>query len=144
MNIITCIDNKNAMAFNQRRQSQDRLLLADLLTLTETKALYMSPYTSKLFTFGKEGNIKISDMPHLDCGKGECCFIEEVDPAAFEEEIETLIIYRWNKVYPGDLFFTIDIGEDSPWKRIESKDFVGSSHEKITREIYARGLINEE
>ena len=31
MNLIVCLDDKNGMAFNGRRQSRDRLLTEDLL-----------------------------------------------------------------------------------------------------------------
>ena len=136
MNVIICIDDKNGMAFNHRRQSQDRLILADLLEVTKGKAIHMPPYTAKIFDFSQSKNIKVVDSPHIDCSQGEYCFIEEFDPAAFEEKIETLIIYKWNKVYPADVHFTIDLSEGGRWKLTESEDFAGSSHEKITREIY--------
>ena len=37
--------------------------------------------------------------------------------------------------YPSDMFFDIDL---SGWKCIRTTDFAGSSHERITEEIYTR------
>ena len=53
------------------------------------------------------------------------------------EKIDNIIIYKWNRIYPSDLYFDIDI-KNGQWKLIETEEFQGSSHEKITKEIYRR------
>ena len=48
-----------------------------------------------------------------------------------------MILFKWNRAYPKDTSLDIDI--DGPeWELIDSFDFEGSSHEKITRERYKR------
>ena len=51
-----------------------------------------------------------------------------------DKRIEQFIIYRWNRVYPADV--SVEIGAE--WKLTETEEFLGFSHEKITKEIYCR------
>ncbi|MFR4122966.1 MAG: hypothetical protein ACLT0W_12285 [Clostridium sp.] len=46
-----------------------------------------------------------------------------------------MILYKWNRVYPADQYFAMDL---SGWKLVETVEFPGSSHEKITEERYER------
>ena len=48
MNIIICLDDKNGMMFNKRRQSQDKILRADIKELVKINILYMNNYYYKL------------------------------------------------------------------------------------------------
>ena len=52
-----------------------------------------------------------------------------------ENIIEKLILFKWNRVYPKDFIFDIDI---SDWNLLETTDFPGNSHSKITMEVYTR------
>ena len=45
MILIVCVDDHNGMMFNHRRQSQDRVLRADILELTDGKKLWMNAYS---------------------------------------------------------------------------------------------------
>ena len=58
MNIIICLDDNNGMMFNKRRQSQDRILRADLKEFIKDKDLYMNNYSYKLYKDIDNGNIK--------------------------------------------------------------------------------------
>ena len=49
MILIVCVDDHNGMMFNHRRQSQDRVLRADILELTDGKKLWMNAYSRKQF-----------------------------------------------------------------------------------------------
>lgn len=40
MKLIVCMDDKNGMAFNHRRQSRDRVLAERIMELTENAKLY--------------------------------------------------------------------------------------------------------
>ena len=53
----------------------------------------------------------------------------------YEYRIEQIVIYLWNRVYPGDVFFDMDMEN---WILSEEKEWKGSSHDKITRRIYIR------
>ena len=46
-----------------------------------------------------------------------------------------MIVFKWNRVYPKDFEFELDL---SKWKLAESSEFKGSSHDNITMEVYVR------
>ena len=63
---------------------------------------------------------------------GDYCFVENTPLPQNLDEVEELILYRWNRLYPSDVYFTLDT---SAFTLQETTEFVGSSHEKITKEI---------
>ena len=66
--------------------------------------------------------------------KEDYCFVENMPLAEHIESIEKIILYKWNRDYPSD--FTLDITIDNEWKLTQTEEFKGSSHDKITEEIY--------
>ena len=68
-------------------------------------------------------------------GEKDYCFVENLEIENFRDKIEKIILCKWNRKYPGDFFFTIDVN-DGNWKLIDVEEFSGSSHEKITLEGY--------
>lgn len=135
MIIILCVDDNNGMMFNRRRQSQDRVLREDLLKLVGTGRLRMNAYSKKQFTdFGAAQAVIGED--YLDQAEnGDFCFVEDKEVRPYEDQAERIILYRWNRVYPADFYFTLDL---QGWTLEEMVEFAGSSHEKITREMYRR------
>ena len=133
MNVIICIDDNQGMLFNKRRQSKDSKVLEDIASLT--KELWISPFSEKLFedtsSFGIDA--KINPLFLQKAGTGEFCFVENEKLQPHANNIELLVVYKWNRNYPSDCKLDLDLNE---WKLIETFDFVGNSHEKITREIY--------
>ena len=132
MKLIVCLDDKNGMAFNHRRQSRDRIVLERIQKLAEGACLRMSPYSAKLFP---ESSALASPDFLQQAKDGDFCFIELEDGSACEERVQRVIVFRWNRVYPADLHFGIDLGA---WHRISAEEFPGSSHEKITMEVYQK------
>lgn len=133
MKIIVCLDDKNGMMFANRRQSMDRLLRQDLLKMTQGSNLWMSPYSAS--QFAEEASNILVDPDFLRKAEAEdWCFVEDaqLDQA---EGIAKIAIYRWNRVYPSDKKFPID-RFCCDWKLESTKDFPGSSHERITLEVY--------
>ena len=132
MNVIICIDDKQGMLFNNRRQSKDIRVIEDILAFTDE--LWISPFSEKLFV--KE-TIKVTTSDTLleDAPKEVYCFIEDKHLKSYEGDIEQLIVYKWNRKYPTDFKLDLNLNE---WKLVESIDFIGNSHEKITREIYEK------
>ena len=126
MKLIVCLDDNKGMMFNNRRQSRDRVLIENVLELCKNDKLYTNEYSAKLFP---ENTVEIVDSVDV---KGYY-FAENIIPD--ENLVEEIIVYKWNKVYPADVHFNIDLKN---WKLTETVDFEGSSHEKITREIYMR------
>ncbi len=130
MHLIVCVDEKMGMCFAGRRQSKDRLLRQDMLALAGDAPLWMAPYSAGQFDAPAE-NIRAEEDFIEKAGQGEYCFCELQLP---QSGVETIIVYRWNRHYPADQVFPEE------WLRCrrlkESREFAGSSHEKITREVY--------
>ena len=69
-------------------------------------------------------------------GEGEYCFVENADLKPYLSKLEKLILYKWNRTYPADQYFDVDLER---WEKAESVDIRGNSHDRITRDIYVRG-----
>ena len=128
MKLIVCLDDNNGMMFNNRRQSRDKILIENVLEICKGEKLYTNEYSSKLFP---EKFVEIFDSME-EIGNGYC-FAENF--TVNENDVEEIIVYKWNRVYPADVHFNIDLDN---WNLTETVDFEGSSHDKITREIYVR------
>lgn len=128
MKLIVCLDDKNGMMFNKRRQSRDKILIENVLELCKGEKLYTNEYSAKLFP---ENTVEI--IENIEEIENGYCFAENF--LVNEENVEEIIAYKWNRLYPADTYFNIDLDN---WKMTETVEFEGSSHEKITREIYVR------
>ena len=129
---IVCLDDKNGMLFNKRRQSQDRLLREDILNRLSGK-LWLNPYSASQFS--ETDRLEITENPLSDTPPGETCFIEDQPLKPYEEQISGLIVYRWNRIYPASLYFDLELTD---WELVSPCEFPGHSHEKITREYYQK------
>ena len=98
----------------------------------------MNAYSHKQFV-GFEDTEQISGSRGFFWRKQEkkdYCFVEKFwKLRIFRDKIEKIILCKWNRKYPGDFFFTIDVNDGS-WKLKGVEEFSGSSHEKITLEVY--------
>ncbi len=134
MNLIVVVDDQNGMMFNRRRQSRDRVLCEKILSMTHGSKLWMSEYTSGLFKdVDAQEQIVVDDKFLTRAGEEDYCFAENTLPDA--ADVGKIIIFRWNRRYPGDFFFNIDL---SSWRLTRAEDFAGSSHKNITVEVYER------
>ena len=134
MKLIVCLSDDNGMMFNHRRQSRDRVLIADMIRHTQSVPLWVSPYSAPLF--GEDCSaLQIAPVPAQSAGEREYCFVEDTPLPPNLEGVEELIIYRWNRLYPSDVYFTNDT---AGFSLVESTEFVGSSHDKITKEIWKK------
>lgn len=131
MNIIICLDDKNGISFNGRRQSRDRLLYSRVAEYTRGAVLWMNQSTAALFG---EYPVRVAENFLNVAGKGEYCFAENGEFLNNTDSIEKVIIYRWNRVYPRDEI--IDLAFLSGKSLVSAFEFKGSSHEKITEEVY--------
>ena len=131
MNLIVCLDDKNGYSFASRRQTKDRVQLSDMLAFVGKNNLFLTDYSSKLFS-EIPANVKITNTPQKSAGTGDFCFIENI--TIEEINAERIIIYRWNRSYPSDKKFPIELLSGKTL--VSSYDFKGYSHEKITREVY--------
>lgn len=134
MKIIVCLDDNNGMLFNKRRQSKDRILCREIFSVTQGTVLWVHPYSEPLFA-DLDGEIQIDDRFMELAKPGEYCFVENLDVTPYICLAQEIIIFRWNRVYPADLRFP---ALPSQFQKTESREFAGSSHEKITMEVYRK------
>lgn len=135
MILIVCLDDKNGMAFNRRRQSQDALARERILSLTGGAPLWMNTYSAKLF--GEVPGVQVDEDFLAKAGAGEYAFAEFPPLSPVAKNVERIIAIRWNRAYPADAKLDIPL-KSGLWNLVESQDFPGSSHEKLTLEIYER------
>lgn len=129
MILISCADNALGLRFNHRRQSRDRVVCGRMLEKSGGR-LWLAEETQGLFAGFPEAELTIVSDPAA-VPVGSFCFWEGPTDAP----AETIILYRWNRDYPGDERFCFPGGEEI-WQLDCWEDFPGFSHEKITEEIY--------
>ena len=135
MIVIVCLDDRNGMLFNRRRQSRDRRVVEDILRELGEKRLLVTGFSAPLFDHAGD-RIRVSDDPLAAAGREDVCFVENLPLAPWAAAIDRLTVYRWNRVYPADM--RLDLALESGWHLVAASDFPGFSHEKITKEIYER------
>lgn len=135
MILVVALDDHGGMMFNRRRQSKDRALRLDLLQTIGSNRLWMNDYSAKQFELPLDPRITISADYLAEAGPGDYCFVEEEFPSHFLSKVEGLVIYRWNRIYPKDVIFQIPL---APWALVDTREFTGYSHDKITKEVYTK------
>ena len=130
---IICIDDNNGMMFNCRRQSQDKKIREYILNTISSNKLWMNSFSKKQFL--DDNRIVVDETFFEKATENDYCFIENIDISPYIDKIEKIILFKWNRNYPADTFFSINLSE---WTLVDSEDFVGYSHDKITKEIYQK------
>ena len=136
MILIVCVDEKNGMTFNNRRQSKDRILTARILEKTKNKKLWITNFSQDIFNVSDASNLIIDDQFIEKIEKEDFCFVENIDVNTLIEKVDKIILYNWNRRYPADKYFNINLDD---WVVDSEEEISGSSHEKITEKIYVRG-----
>ncbi len=142
MIVMAAVDNRNGMMFNRRRLSQDRLLREKILEIASGSVLWMDAYSYDQFSDGPtdspvEGRIVVDEAFLEKAGKGEYCFVEDRPVAPYLNRIERVILFQWNRDYPADQYFDLDM-QDADWQLTDLREFPGYSHDVITMEVYDR------
>ena len=129
MTLYICLDDRNGLQFNKRRQSRDSAVLEDIRSRLTGKLL-IEPFSEKL--------IREAEIPYVLPPEGaEDYFAENVPSQEVMENTSKIVIYRWNRHYPSDLRWEPDLTALG-FSLKETGEFPGTSHEKITREVYER------
>ncbi len=138
MILVACVDNNGGMTFGNRRQSRDIAVCRDLIDCCKGNRLYIDGYSEKIFAEIDSSETEINVVTSLldvVYGEDDYVFVEKEQPSLFADKITKIVLYKWNRDYPYDMSFDIDM---SGWKLISMTEFSGKSHEKITREVYVR------
>lgn len=132
MHLVICLDDRNGMMFNKRRLSSDKAVCQRIADYAEGK-LWMNSYSAKLF---EQYPVCVDEDFLEKAGEGDICFTESPDFTEFDEKIQSITVYRWNRTYPADKKLPADYFCE--WQLMESFDFPGNSHERITEEKYTK------
>ena len=129
MILTVCVDNRMGLMFNRRRLSKDALLREKLLALSGGQ-IRMSLYSAKQF----EVPVYAGDDYLSGAQPGDWCFVENGDYQEYVSQIEKIVLFKWNRDYPADLYFVFP----GQWNLTSTEDFPGNSHETITMEVYEK------
>lgn len=135
MTLFVCLDNANGMRFNHRRQSRDAAVVRDICAMVGGGRLLLRPGSEVLFSAAPV-RLTVCNAPLDAAQDGDCCFLETPPSVDGMSKIATLIVYRWNRDYPADVFFPSDAWQE--FRLEHTTDFPGTSHDKITKEVYVR------
>ena len=131
MHLILCVDNRDGLSFCGRRLSRDRRLCEQILQLTTGSTLWMSAYSEPLFP---GASVRVDEDFQHRAGKGEYCFLEVTPLLDAYNDLESVILYHWNRDYPATTKFPRTLLD--AMHLAYSEEFPGSSHEMITMERY--------
>ena len=119
MKLIVCVAENQGILFNKRRVSRDEALIKDIIS--SVPSLKMAEYSKPLFS-------------NYEYKEGDDYFFVEEEYSNLND-VDEIIMYKWNRDYPSDTFFNID---ESVFNLSSRNDFTGKSHERITKEIWKR------
>ena len=128
MILIACADDKMGMAFNKRRQSRDIAVCEDIVNTIQGSSIWMDERSKKLFEGMTLNFVETKET-------ADYCFLEFTAPSGIGISPDDIILYRWNRHYPADMKFDLPL---DGYTLKETTEFVGNSHEVITKEVYAR------
>ena len=134
MTAIVCIEDRGGILFLKRRVSRDREVYRDIAENYDK--VYMTSYSLPLFD-GVKINTGVRLLPIFEGERGDVCFVESGEIADNIHKISRLVIYRWNRTYPYDVKLGFE-PEELGFKHVSTDEFVGNSHEKITKDIYEK------
>lgn len=135
MEVILCLDDRDGMLFNHRRQSRDRKVIEHMIQSLDKRQLLIRPFSLGLF-YGYKGQVRVQEELLKQAGPGEVCFVEDLLLAPYEDKIQSITVYRWNRLYPADVSLDLDLKKG--WRLVAREEFPGTSHEKITKEVYMK------
>lgn len=132
MTLYLCVDDNLGLLFNKRRQSRDIRVLEDMAAPLAAP-LTIDPFSEKLLADAGIPYCLACETLHEDAHY----FVENRCPQELIGQASTIVLYRWNRHYPADMYFTADLSAEG-FSLAETLEFPGKSHEKITKEVYTR------
>lgn len=106
-------------------------------SITQDQTVWMNAYSAKQFLNDHSpiSHLHVAEDYLNQAEENDYCFVEGAELKDYENRIKKLYIIYWNRVYPADRHFDLDLDN---YIIENSEDFVGNSHEKITLTIYKR------
>lgn len=136
MHIFVCLDSKDGMCFHHRRQTRDRTVIADVIKTVGRGRLLICSFSAALFQDTAVTPVVRQDF--LTAASSEdFCFVENTPLKPHASAIDSITIYRWNRIYPADVFLDLHLNT-APWRLQAVTSFSGYSHAIITREVYCK------
>lgn len=137
MIVIQCVDDRGGVRFHGRRQSQDRLLRAQIVADLGGRRLWMNNDSYRMFRkdLPPEQPVSVEEAFLGLAAPGETCFVEGLPLCPWLSRIEQVVLYRWNRCYPADTYLDLQL-DAPPWRWVSRLDFPGFSHQTITKEVY--------
>lgn len=128
MKVIVCVDDGNGMLFNKRRQSQDRVLRDDVQKMTAGQKLWMNAYSARQFQEGSQTGENVTGVSETaalivaedflrQAGENDFCFVENEKLLPYSDRITEVVVYRWNRSYPGDFHLDLDLKQ---WRLVQT------------------------
>lgn len=141
MTLVFTVDECYGLAFGKRRQSRDRELTKDLVRYANGRNIYAEEYSRLLFDEAEidtaSVGVSFNDDPLAEASGDSVILLELSCPDGALDLVDEVVIYLWNRRYPSTA--KLDIGYiERYFSLTESVDFVGNSHEKLTRVTYKR------
>lgn len=135
MTLYFCLDDRKGLSFNHRRQSRDAALLEDLHRRAGDN-LVADPISLRLLEMA---GLTCRPAPRNveDLASGDHYFVEGRPAGDWISQADTLVLYHWNRHYPADRYFEAD-PEMLGFRLMETGEFPGRSHDKITWEVYGK------
>ena len=131
LTVYVCLDDRNGMSFNGRRQSRDSRIFEDIRRELRGD-LYIDPCSASLCRRAQIPH-KIWEGPLPEEGQ----FFLELRQPREALAAERIVIYRWGRHYPADRCWDLD-PEAEGYCLTERSVFPGSSHEEIQKEVFSR------
>ena len=130
MKVIVCVDDGNGMLFNKRRQSQDRVLRDDVQKMTAGQKLWMNAYSARQFQEGSQTGENVTGVSETaalivaedflrQAGENDFCFVENEKLLPYSDRITEVVVYRWNRSYPGDFHLDLDLKQ---WRLVQTTE----------------------
>ena len=129
MTVYVCLDDRDGMLFNNRRQSRDARVLEDIRNSADL--LTIDLFSEKLITEAEIPYVLAEETLAEDAH----FFLENRPASLVLPTASRLVIYRWNRHYPADVRFDGDLSE---FTLQSTEEFPGKSHETITKEVYVK------
>ena len=133
MTLIVCFDAGRGVTFFGKRQSADSEVKRRIVKIASGEPVCMTKYSASLFRDTGANVALFEDLG--EAPDDAVVFTESADLSRFGGKTDRLVIYRWNRKYPRDCvadFYPFDEG----MRLVSMTDFAGSSHGRVTEEIW--------